>query len=160
MIRGTVLALLVCAASPLAANGVDVRAIVQDHILPRYETLAMQTAGLAQSAVRDCSPGSTDLVAAYHGAFDAWVEVSHLRFGPSEQADRAFALAFWPDPRGSTPKAPATLIRDADPIVDDRQALPRCPSQHADFMRWSSCCLIRRCLHRAMRPIAMRLSGR
>ena len=30
---------------------------------------------------------------------------------------RAFALAFWPDPRGSTPKALAALIRDEDPSV-------------------------------------------
>ena len=51
--------------------------------------------------------------------FDAWVGVSHLRFGPSEQDDRAFALAFWPDPRGSTPKALAALIRDEDPVVSN-----------------------------------------
>ena len=56
--------------------------------------------------------------AAYHDAFDAWTGVSHLRFGPSETEDRAFALAFWPDPRGSTPKALGTLIRDQDPAVN------------------------------------------
>ncbi|MEM6896956.1 MAG: imelysin family protein, partial [Pseudomonadota bacterium] len=51
-------------------------------------------------------------------AFDAWISVSHLRFGPSEADDRAFALAFWPDPRGSTPKTLATFIRDSDPVVE------------------------------------------
>ncbi|HBR37591.1 MAG TPA: peptidase M75, partial [Sulfitobacter pontiacus] len=55
-------------------------------------------------------------------AFDAWIAVSHLRFGPSETDNRAFALAFWPDSRGATPKTLAGLITDADPVGRDPQA--------------------------------------
>jgi len=42
----------------------------------------------------DAARGEVD--AAYHVAFDAWMSVSHLRFGPSEADDRAFAIAFYP----------------------------------------------------------------
>lgn len=116
------LALTVVMASPAFGDQPDIRAIVEDHVLLGYETLALETSELAQTAALDCTPGNPTLIAAYHDAFDAWLAVSHLRFGPSEQDDRAFALAFWPDPRGSTPKALATLIRDEDVAVFDALA--------------------------------------
>ncbi|MEM1102031.1 MAG: di-heme oxidoredictase family protein, partial [Pseudomonadota bacterium] len=71
-----------------------------------------------QPAQADCGPESAELRPVYNTASDAWTRVSHLRFGPSEEEERGFALAFWPDPRGSTPKTLATLLRDADPVVD------------------------------------------
>lgn len=115
--RHFLFALLAFAASPTLADQPDNRAIVETHVLPRYQALAAETSNLADSAAADCSPESGALIADYHDAFDAWVGVSHLRFGPSERDDRAFALAFWPDPRGATPKALAALIRNEDPIV-------------------------------------------
>lgn len=99
-----------------------VRRAVDEHILPGYAALSSATATLDQAARADCAPGSPDLRASYDAAFDAWMGVSHLRFGPSEIDNRAFALAFWPDERGATPKTLAGLIADADPIVDDPAA--------------------------------------
>lgn len=96
----------------------DIRTIVETHVLSGYRVLAAESADLATAARSDCSPADPQLRTAYHDAFDAWIGVSHLRFGPSETEDRAFALAFWPDPRGSTPKALGTLIRDEDPAVN------------------------------------------
>lgn len=107
---------------PSAAISQDVSAIVDTHILPGYEALAATTQTLSVTAQEDCAPTSTALKTAYHEAFDAWVSVSHLRFGPSEKDDRAFALAFWPDPRGSTPKTLAGLIGDADPVIETRDS--------------------------------------
>ena len=104
--------------APAFADTPDIRAIVETHVLPGYRALAAESADLAASARSDCSSTNRELRAAYHDAFDAWTGVSHLRFGPSETEDRAFALAFWPDPRGSTPKALGTLIRDQDPAVN------------------------------------------
>jgi len=100
----------------------DVKAIVDMHVLPGYRALAAEAAELSEAARADCTATNQELLSAYHDAFDAWVRVSHLRFGPSEQDDRAFALAFWPDPRGKTPKALATLIRDVDPVVSTADA--------------------------------------
>lgn len=93
--------------------------VVNDHILPRIDGLATQTAALDAAAKADCDPGSENLKTAYGTAFDAWVSASHLRFGPSEAEDRAFSLAFWPDTRGMTPKALSGLIGAEDPAVGD-----------------------------------------
>ncbi|MDX8352550.1 imelysin family protein [Cognatiyoonia sp. IB215182] len=92
--------------------------IVNDHILPGMAALAETGAALSDAAQADCSVTSMSLRDAYHAAFDAWIMVSHLRFGPSEVDDRAFALAFWPDSRGATPRSLAALIRDEDPIAE------------------------------------------
>lgn len=68
--------------------------ILEDHILPRFEQLAEQSHRFATQATNDCGPTSEALRSAYASAFDAWVSASHLRIGPSEVDDRAFALAF------------------------------------------------------------------
>ncbi|THH36696.1 peptidase M75 [Aliishimia ponticola] len=112
------LALSILLPAAHIVQAAESEAIVQAHILPRYALLDSETAKLADAAEADCRPQSEALQTAYHSAFDAWIGVAHLRFGPSEQGDRAFALAFWPDPRGSTPKALGALIRDADPALD------------------------------------------
>jgi hypothetical protein len=68
-------------------------------------------------AGEECDPTSDSLRLAYGDAFDAWVLASHLRFGPTEIGDRGFALAFWPDSRGVTPRALGGLIANQDPIA-------------------------------------------
>jgi hypothetical protein len=59
------------------------------------------------------------LRSAYHHAFDAWLGVAHLQFGPALADNRLFAMGFWPDPRGAGPRALARLIGDADPVGRD-----------------------------------------
>lgn len=92
-----------------------IEAALETHILPGFDALAGTTGALADEAAKDCAPTSGPLRAAYNEAFDAWARVSHLRFGPTETGNRAFALAFWPDPRGKTPAALRRLIDEADP---------------------------------------------
>ena len=117
--RGLIVIVALLAASPAIGQQPDTRSIVETHVIPRYQALANEAAELSAAATADCSTANPDLIMAYHYAFDAWVGVSHLRFGPSEVDDRAFALAFWPDPRGSTPKALSALINDRDTAVSD-----------------------------------------
>lgn len=95
-----------------------IEAIISEHILSGFGMLATKTEALKQAAVADCSADSANLRAAWHQAFDAWISVSHLRFGPSEVNDRAFALAFWPDTRGFTPRSLRGLIDESDAIVN------------------------------------------
>lgn len=116
-----VLAAAVCAPIAVAADP-SIPDIIADHILPRFDTLATTSEALSEAAMQTCDPTSPDLRMAYGDAFDAWVSASHLRFGPTEVDDRAFALAFWPDSRGAMPKALAKLIADADPIGRDPDA--------------------------------------
>lgn len=95
---------------------------VEENILPGFATLSDLSARLSQTAQDDCAPTSPVLRAAYGDAFDAWVSVSHFRFGPTEVDDRAYALAFWPDSRGVTARMLNQLIADQDPIVSSAVA--------------------------------------
>ncbi|WP_170790741.1 imelysin family protein [Ruegeria lacuscaerulensis] len=113
-------------ALPLPATAQDSAAILTDvvdaHVLPGYARLSETTGTLASAAQAGCDPVSPDLQAAFYDAFDDWILVSHLRFGPSERDDRAFALAFWPDTKGFTPKALSGLISTSDPVVENPKA--------------------------------------
>lgn len=93
--------------------------VLDQHILPGFQALESQAKTLATEALRDCSITSPPLVQAYHDTFDAWINISHLRFGPAEVENRAFALAFWPDSRGATPKNLARMIQNSDPALTD-----------------------------------------
>lgn len=93
-----------------------IEAVIEHHVLPGFADLVVATDGLAATAAADCTPMSADLRAAYGVAVDAWLSVSHLRFGPTETENRGFALAFWPDTRAVTPRVLARLIATEDPI--------------------------------------------
>ncbi|SOH94829.1 hypothetical protein SAMN06273572_105255 [Monaibacterium marinum] len=85
--------------------------IVEGHILPGFATFESSTVPLAAA---QCDA----MTAPYQDSFDAWMGVSHLRFGPSEQEERAFALAFWPDTRGATPSTLNALLAEDTPIAE------------------------------------------
>ncbi|WP_171210007.1 MULTISPECIES: imelysin family protein [unclassified Ruegeria] len=95
----------------------DLEQVTRTHILPRFAQLATASDALADTARAECDPQAPQLRQAYHAAFDAWISASHLRFGPSEVEDRAFALAFWPDTKGFTGKVLSQLIATADPVI-------------------------------------------
>ncbi|WP_340109018.1 imelysin family protein [Pikeienuella sp. HZG-20] len=107
------------AAAPASADP-DYAALteraVEGHAVPGYQRLVAATGALTEAAAT-CAPDRTE--AAYNAAFDAWMGVSHLRFGPAEAEARAFSLAFWPDTKGFTPKTLRRLIAAEDPLVDD-----------------------------------------
>lgn len=100
--RALILAFAVL-ATPARA---DFPETVQDHILPGYANFAMATAKLA--AVNDCDPAA--LIPAYHAAYDAWMGVQHLRFGPVETDGRVLAILYWPDPKALGAKAQKALL--------------------------------------------------
>jgi len=108
-------------AAPITSHADATTTMIEDivvvHILPRFETLTKRTQTLMDVAGEECDPTSDRLRLAYGDAFDAWVLASHLRFGPTEIGDRGFALAFWPDSRGATPRALDGLIANQDPIA-------------------------------------------
>lgn len=95
---------------------------IDAHVLPGFAALTEATGTLKNTAAEDCSNVSPALRAAYHQGFDAWMAVSHLRFGPTEEEERAFSLAFWPDTKGFTPKALSRLITAEDPAAVDEEA--------------------------------------
>lgn len=117
-----ILLILALICGPVAAvaetTNPVIRDVVEGHILPKFDTLSGAAQQLSDVAGADCSPNSDALRRAYAAAFDAWVSASHLRFGPTEVENRAFALAFWPDSRGKTPRALTALIANQDPVAD------------------------------------------
>ena len=124
MKRFLLMAAIVAAPFSVKAQTINpvVAQVVDAHILPRFQSLADSSANLAMAAQNECSQTSLSLREAYSHSFDAWVSASHLRFGPTEVDDRAFALAFWPDSRGVTPKSLNAMITNEDPVVDSVEA--------------------------------------
>lgn len=108
-----VCAALLCLPSSLAAG---VTEVVSDHILPAYSAFAQASDALV-TATAGCD--QTEMRAGYHAAFDAWMGVSHIQFGPIEAQGLSLAIAFWPDPKNQTEKALARLIAAEDPAVED-----------------------------------------
>ena len=81
---------------------------VRDHILPGYAAFADTTAKLAETATETCD--SALLEPLFNSAFDAWMGVQHLNFGPVEEQGRRLAIQYWPDPKGSGAKAQMALL--------------------------------------------------
>jgi uncharacterized protein len=106
--------LLMAACLPAQA---DVAEAVQRQILPGYAAFATATADLSDSAAATCAPEA--LREGWNQAFDAWLEVQHLRLGPVEEDGRVLAIAFWPDPKGAGQRALAGLLAPDGPPLDD-----------------------------------------
>ncbi|SIO51488.1 hypothetical protein SAMN05444722_2943 [Rhodovulum sp. ES.010] len=121
MLRGLMLVLALMWFKAASAE-VPLDKIVGDHVIAGFARLAEEGAALDAVAAERCAPGDAALRNAWAGAFDAWLRVSHLRFGPTETDDRAFALAFWPDSRGATPRALSGLIAERDPVIEEPDA--------------------------------------
>lgn len=119
-----ILALLPLPAFAQSSPGL-LETAVNEHIMPRYQTVADTAQHLKAAADLDCQLDSPALQAAYHTAFDAWIGVSHLRFGPSETDNRAFAMAFWPDKKGYTAKALTALISAENPVVESAEGFAK-----------------------------------
>ena len=108
------IALCTFCATPLYA---DVAEAVNEVILPGYAAFTEASKALDAAAKSDCAAPA--LIPAYQTAFDAWLVVSALSFGPAEVDGRALAIQYWPDPKSLGAKAQATMLRTQDPAVND-----------------------------------------
>jgi len=115
--RLTLAALALCL--PTAALS-DVARAVESEILPGFERFATATAALDTAAQASCTGPA--LEAAYNDAFDAWIGVSHVVFGPIEDQGLTLSFAYWPDPKNQTGKTLGRLIADEDPVATDPAA--------------------------------------
>lgn len=102
-----------CLADPLMQR------LAEKHIQPGFQQFAEASSALAAAAREDCAPDSQNLRDNFNNAWDAWVVVSHLRIGPTETDNRAFALGFWPDKHGNVPKALSKMLANEDDAVSD-----------------------------------------
>ncbi len=100
---------------PLAGPALaDMDQAVKTVILPGYEGFARASAGFAEAVqAQETATGTCDpeaLRPQFNKAFDAWMAVSWLHFGPSEDDGRGLAIRFWPDPKGLGAKAQRELL--------------------------------------------------
>ena len=95
----------------------DVTKALDSHVLPGHAGLVAATKELADAAQADCTPDAVK--PSFHTAYDAWIRISHVQFGPIEDQGLSLAMSFWPDPKDSTAKALARLTSAQDAIVDD-----------------------------------------
>lgn len=105
-------AALIGVAGPARA-GLD--EAIEEVALPGFAAFRTASADLAQEAAAQgeaqgdsCDPEA--LRPAFNKAFDAWMAVSWLHLGPSEEEGRALAIRFWPDPKGLGAKAQRGLL--------------------------------------------------
>lgn len=109
-----ILTALAMTAAPLSAG---VPEVVANHALPATERFAKAANALADAAAGDCTAPA--LRPAYHAAFDAWLGLAHLHFGPVEDQGRVLAIAFWPDKKGMVAATVNRLVAAEDPVADD-----------------------------------------
>ncbi|ETX15839.1 signal peptidase [Roseivivax halodurans JCM 10272] len=112
------LAVLALALTATAASA-GVEEAVSAHVLPATQGFADAAEALEEAADTDCTADAVR--PAWNDAFDAWLGLSHLRFGPLEEDSRALTIAFWPDTRGMTPRALGGLVADEDPVIESAE---------------------------------------
>ncbi|WP_458790450.1 imelysin family protein [Yoonia sp. MH D7] len=97
----------------------DVTRAVDTYILPGYTAFAQKADALHEAALTGCTIAIVQ--PAWNDVFDAWLDISHLRFGPVEKEGRAVVIAFWPDERGAGVRSLAGLIADQDQVIASPQ---------------------------------------
>lgn len=101
-------------AAPAVA---DVATAIDSHVMPGYRSLAASTAALEDVAQQGCAEEATKT--AFHRAYDDWIAISHISFGPIEDNALTLHMAFWPDPKDNAGKAVGRLSVAQDPVVKD-----------------------------------------
>lgn len=93
-------------------------AIVKQHIIPSYQTLADASIALEKKSDALCaSPNQQHLDETkqkFHQTMDAWMAVQHLRNGPVEILTRYHRFQLWPDKHNTGSKQLAKLLAEKD----------------------------------------------
>ena len=74
---------------------------VQQHIIPRYQTLASESAALDSAVATLCqAPSDANFAKAqtqFRSAMHAWQGIQHVQFGPVQFLMRNYSFEYWPD---------------------------------------------------------------
>ncbi|MEW5755111.1 MAG: imelysin family protein [Pseudomonadota bacterium] len=94
------------------------RAIVVQHIIPRYRQLADASRVLEQEAHAMCTAPDAarleSLRAGFNTTMDAWMGIQHIRNGPVELFTRYHRFELWPDKHNTGPKQLGALLAAED----------------------------------------------
>ncbi len=93
-------------------------AVIDQHIVPRYQQLERQGDKLLSANTALCEVLDESSLQASKAAFnhtmDAWQGIQHVRFGPVEILLRHFSMQYWPDKKNHIGKHLERLIADND----------------------------------------------
>ena len=82
------------------------RAVIDEHIIPAYQRLAISMIQMREPMAALCVNPSNDTLSAaqafFQNAMTAWQSVQHIRFGPVAFENRLFRISFWPDHKNFT----------------------------------------------------------
>ncbi len=95
------------------------KALIFNHIIPRYKIFYESSNSLVKSTKNLCDKNINNnklrLVQNYfHNALDAWMNISHISFGPIETNARSNRIFFWPDKHNTGVKHLNRLIIKKD----------------------------------------------
>lgn len=103
--------------------------VIDQHVIPRLETLARTSGTIAPAATHVCTNGSAEtkdkLLQAFRETAAALAAVDFYRFGPLAEQGRREKLAFWPDPRGTVSRQLRQLTSASDKSVLEPGAIAR-----------------------------------
>jgi hypothetical protein len=92
-------------------------------IVPGYAAMAARMATLESSASAFCASPSAatldGLRGAWRGAMGAWLEMSWVDFGPSENDNRRLRLEFWPDDNGNVRRSVEQVLARPEPVTEE-----------------------------------------
>ena len=108
-----------------------VRDIVEKHVLPRFNRLAVETTALQKQASKYCESNAPqqsnrqwkELNSSFSQTVAAWAAVQHLRFGPLIAHGRLQRMVLWPDPRAITWRHLRRALRDRNDELLDPDSL-------------------------------------
>jgi len=150
------------------------QAIIDGQIVPAHDRFVAATEVLetALDAYCDGAVGDLDgVIAAYHGAYDGWMAVSWINFGPETLFMRPVRVHFWPDTRnalgrqlGELLNAPRDDLLDAATLGETSVALQGLPAlerlifEVEDFAPGGYACALSRSIGENLHTIAQDLA--
>ena len=94
------------------------RALIEAHVLPRYDRFAAMGSAFATRIDTLCAAPPPRNLAPARAAFDtalgAWMGIAHIQEGPANMFMRKTRLIFWPDKRGRTGRRLDAFIAAGD----------------------------------------------
>jgi uncharacterized protein len=125
MMRFPIVALLLVATGPAAAQGLDAAGgrLRQDVLLPLYADYLGQARAFAAVAP-DCEGNwRAPMRASYADSLLAWRRLEAAGTGPAVTGDTPSTVYFWPDKHGTAGRQLAAALRDRDPTLTQAAGL-------------------------------------
>ncbi|WP_293269067.1 imelysin family protein [Neptunomonas sp.] len=98
-------------------------AIIDQHVIPRYQRLTSDSASMSQQLQRLCAAPSADKLSAaqtsYKAAQASWQGVQHIQFGPVTMLMRNHSLQYWPDKKNTGTRQLKSILNTTDKTFDD-----------------------------------------